>query len=322
MSIFRALLVLAVMSPACAETVSAQTTAFTVPYGSGAGEVGRAPAADTATEYAGPSSLRAGANGELLLADPVNHRVLRLSVAGAVVGSVTYPAADAHDAATVGVDAAVDRSGNVCVLELASRSILRFGADGKQLPAWPVPIAEGTSAILNALAADSAGNLMVFDGFDNRALRFDAAGKATPTPAGLVQSLTMDRAGRFLTLDLPDGSSARSITLAHVDAATGKKEEPAAIALAEPANQFHLLGTDDAGRSYIEVTFGAVEKPDRRTVLVVSAAGKLLEGIPVPNPPTAFQMISSRIVLPAGGFLSATDTAKGLEIRAHALSAK
>ena len=320
MSIWRLSLVLVLLAPAtgrCAPEDIRAPAAFTIPYGAGAAQVGRDTAPGSPREYSGPSSVRAGAGGELLVCDPRNQRVLRFAPAGQLLGSVTYPAADAHDAETAGVDAMSDRDRNICVLELASRTLLRFSPDGKPLPAWQVP-ATG-SAIFNAVAPDAAGDPMVFDGNDNHVVRFDAKGQASTVRAGIAQSLTMD-AGRFLTLEFPDGGSAKAITIWRVDPATGTKDQPVAVALAEPANQFQLLGTDGAGRFYVEVTFGAVEKPDRRQVLVISPAGKLLEGIPVPPPPTAFRMVSSRVVLPGGGFLTATDTPAGLEIRPHALA--
>lgn len=318
MSIRHALLVLAMLTPACAEDVRAQT-AFTVKYGNGDGQLGRDTNPETAREYAGPSSIRLGADGEILVCDPLNHRVHRLTPNGQPKEVVTLPAATKGDAEIVAVDAAVDRGGTLYVLELATQSVMRW-AQGKPLDAWAVPANAEGGTILNALAIDpQRQDVLVFDGAKDRVVRFDAKGQATAMAPGAVSGLSMDGSGQFVSLELPDGGSASKLALVRVDA-TGKKAAPLAVTLAEPVNEAHLLGLDQAGRAYIEVTFGAIEKPDRRQVLVVSAEGKIVEGIAVPPPPDKFHMVSARVVLPDGGFLTATDTAQGLEIRRHGLA--
>lgn len=314
----RAFVVLSLLGPAWAEDVRAQS-AFTLKYGNGDAQVGRDTDPGTAREWTGPSSIRLGADGELLVADPINHRVHRLTPNGQPKEVVTLPASTRSDAEVTAIDAAVDRDGAVAVLELASRSVMRF-AGSKTLESWIVPANAEGGSIFNALVADSQKDLWVFDGANDRAIRFDARGKTTETKPGVVHALTMDGAGKFVALDLPDGGSAKKFSLTRVDGATGKTDAPVHVTLAEPVNQAHLLGLDDAGRAYLEVTFGAIEKPDRRQVLVVSAEGKILEGIPVPTPPTEFKMVSARVVLPGGGFLTATDTPQGLEIRRHGLA--
>lgn len=321
MSILRALLLVAAqLAPAWAGDVRAQQ-AFTVPYGAGDGAVGR-ESGEAVREYAGPSSLRVGPAGEVLVVDTIGHRVLRFAPGGALLGTVTLPAGNAHDAEVVAVDVAQDRARSVHVLELSDRAVLSFGADGKALAPLPVPVAPGGSAILNEVALDAAGELMVFDGFDSRVIRLPRQGKATALAPGLAQSLGIDAAGRFLYLDLPDPGSARTFTVWRVDAATARKEQPVAVTLAEPANELHMVGADAAGRLYVEVAFGAVENPRDRQVLVLSPAGHVLERIAVPPPPTAFHMVSARAVLPGGGLLTASDTSAGLAIRAHPLAAR
>lgn len=321
MPFLRALIViLAHLAPAWAEDVRAQQ-AFTVPYGRGPGAVGR-DGAGSQREYAGPASLRVGPGGEVLIADSIGHRVLRFAPRGQLTGTVMLPASNAHDAEITPVDVAQDAARNLYVLELAGRAVLRFGPDGQAMLPLAVPVAEGSSAILNAVGLDPAGRVMVFDGFDNRVIRFDRAGKGETLAPDLAQDLRMDAAGRFLYLDLPDPTSAKTFTVWHVDPATTRKEQPAAVKLAEPANEFHLVGSDAAGRLYVEVAFGAIEKPRDRQVLVISPAGQVLERIPVPPAPVEFRMISARAVLPGGGLLTASDTPSGLLVRPHPLAGK
>lgn len=311
-------LVLAAVAPVRAEEARVYR-AFTLPWGTAAGAAARVTT-DTAREYAGPSALRVGASGDLLVVDPVLHRVQRFAPSGQLLGGVSFPESTAHDAQTAGVDAAEDRSRELYVLELAERVLLRFGANGAARAPVPVPVKEGDSSLLTAVGVDEADRLMVFDGFDNRVLRFGRDGKPGEALAhDLVQGLTPDGAGRFLSVQFSSPTSASSFQVWRVEPVSGAKEGSAPVQLARPANELNLLGQDRERRVYVEVAYGGPETRADREVLVLSPEARIVSRFAVPPPPVEFRMLSARAVLPQGGVVTASASPAGLVITPHLL---
>lgn len=294
--------------------------AFTVPWGSAAGAVGR-ETSEAHREWAGPASLRLGRAGDVLVVDTIGHRVQRFAPDGRHLGAVAFPAATPHDAVTVAVDVAEDKAGDLNVLELATRALVRVGADGARKPSIKLTAATENASLFTAVAVDALDNLMVFDGFANRVVRVDRAGKLEPGAPDLVDGLVTDGDGRFLAVELGGPDDAKRFHVRRVDAA-GKKEPAGTVALARPANELHLIGADRAGRVYVEVAYGGENSGADREVLVLSKDAAVLERFLVPVPPTAFKMVHARAVLPEGGLLVASDAPEGLSIKPFRLSEK
>ena len=300
-----------------ARAEDARTLAFTVPWGAGTGAVGR-EAASSANAYQGPASVRAGRDGEILVADTVNHRILRFTPAGQLAATAEFPAQTKGDARIEGVDVAQDRAGDLWVLELAMRALVHLGADGALKGRLPIPVAPGATPLFTEVATEDDG-FLVFDGFDNRVLKLARDGKATVVTHELIAGLATD-SGAPLAVELASPTSAAGFTLWQLNA--GQKTLRAALTLERPANELRLLGVDREHRAYVEVAYGGELTRADRQVLVVSADGKVTDRMQVPVPPTEFRMHVSRCVIPAGGLLTASVTPAGLEIRTHRLSSR
>lgn len=293
---------------------------FTVPWGDAAGAVGR-ETGEAHREWTGPASVRIGRAGDVLVVDTIGHRVQRYAPDGKHLGAATFPAATPHDAVTVAVDVAEDRAGDLNVLELATRAVVRVGADGARKPSLKLTAGSENASLFTAVALDAHDNLMVFDGFANRVVRVDRGGKLDPSAPDLVDRLAPDADGRLLAVELGGPDDAKRFHLRRVDAA-GKKEPAGTVALARPANELHLIGADRAGRVYVEVAYGGELSAADREVLVLSKDAAVLERFAVPVPPTAFKMTNARAVLPEGGVLVASEAPEGLQITPHGLSKK
>jgi hypothetical protein len=301
--------ILALLIAAPALAAAPEYKPFSIPWGTGPGALTR-DASDARREFSGPASLRLAASGDVLIADTLAHRVLRFGPDGRPLGAVTVPAHTEHDAERSIVDV-VDAGGELHMLDLADRALLRDGKPALKLPLEP-------SAIPSAVGLDGQ-HLTVFDLAENRVVRIARDG----APAGgfahdLVQGLTPDGAGKWLGMELASPENCRGFKIWRVDPASGAKQAVADVALPDPLVEAHLLGADAAGRVYVEVAHGAVEKPTDRKVLVLKG-GEVAARLPVPPSPVEWRMLSSRAVLPGGGVLTASAGAAGLEVKAHLL---
>jgi sugar lactone lactonase YvrE len=294
---------------------------FTVAWGDRPGTLRYQPAApDSNREYSGPTSVRIGPGGDLFVMNTLAASVDRFTPNGSFVRSYRYPAATKHDAVTVGLDVAFGPGGELYVLELALRVLFEIGTDGPLKQKIRIPLQEGAPSVLNGVDVDDRGRLLVFDGFDNRIVRFDRFGKLIDQAVGeLAQGLVGDGAGRMLVAQLatPDGSS--RIRLLRADPFGSTAEPITELVLKEPAVEVHPLGVDRAGRVYVEVAFGAVEKPTGRKVLVLSG-GKVIDTLPVGEPPSDLRMVRWRAVVPEGGLVTVQATSSGLRIEPRPLS--
>jgi sugar lactone lactonase YvrE len=112
-----------------------------------------------------PIGLAVAANGEIILSDPDNHRVLRFSPTGELLASLGSGKRDSGDYGfnTPGA-VALDDEGNLYVLDMLNSAVKKYSADGKfLLSIGGAGDTEGSFSRPKGLAVDGDGKIFVSD---------------------------------------------------------------------------------------------------------------------------------------------------------------
>lgn len=175
-------------------------------------------AGDKDIGFNGPEAVACGANGQVVVGDTGNDRLVRLTYRDRAVSSasvLTLPelASPARLQLTT--------KGEIYALDGKQRRIVRVGTKGEfkgtvTFQGAPAP----TTIVVKAFAIDAADRLYALDVFSGRVLVVDGQGKferAVPLPGdvGFASDLAVDAAGNVLVLD----SIKRRILAAGKDAA-------------------------------------------------------------------------------------------------------
>ncbi len=153
---------------------------ITLPAGVQIGGPGLAPG-----QLSGPRGIAIAPNGEIYVADAMNHRVQRFSAEGLVLGEWgSFAAAPEGEVAPTGTfnepwDVAVGPDGTVYVADTWNHRIQRFTAEGEFLSSFGSFGQTGEPTAFwgpRAIAVDAAGRLFVADTGNKRVVIFDADG--------------------------------------------------------------------------------------------------------------------------------------------------
>ena len=112
-----------------------------------------------------PIGVAVASDGQIVLSDPDNHRVLRLSSTGELVASLGSGKRDSGDYGfnTPGA-VALDGEGNLYVLDMLNSVVKKYSPDGQfLLSIGGAGDTEGSFSRPKGLAVDSAGNIFVSD---------------------------------------------------------------------------------------------------------------------------------------------------------------
>lgn len=177
----------------------------------GSGLAGFEDASGTAAQFSNPSGVVTASNGDIFLADRLNHRIRKITSAGVVstfAGSGIPGFTDASGIAAKferPTGLAIDSSGNLYVADEASHRIRRITPAG-QVSTFAgsgiAGFAEGAAADARFLypagvAVDSAGNVYVSDSGNHRIRKIDAT-------TGLVSTFAGNGVAGFNNGELPN----------------------------------------------------------------------------------------------------------------------
>jgi sugar lactone lactonase YvrE len=112
-----------------------------------------------------PIGLAVAADGQIVMSDPDNHRVLRFSPSGEFLASLGSGKRDSGDYGfnTPGA-VALDDEGNLYVLDMLNSSVKKYSPDGQfLLSIGGAGDTEGSFSRPKGLAVDGAGNIFVSD---------------------------------------------------------------------------------------------------------------------------------------------------------------
>lgn len=150
-----------------------------------------------------PEGVACGANGQLVVADTVNDRLLRFTYQDKAITLGTEIKV-AQLSAPVRVH--LNSKGEIYALDNVNRRIVRLGPDGAFKGALTYEAIQPSTVVPKAFAIDTADNLYVLDTFGARVLVLSAEGtldRTLPLPkeAGFATDLAVDFAGTVLLVD-------------------------------------------------------------------------------------------------------------------------
>ena len=129
-----------------------------------------------AGQFNTPRAVTLDGQGNLYVADALNHRIQKLSRTGSLLAAWgTEGSGDGQFKEPMGV--AVDKQGNVYVADTWNHRIQKFDASGKFLAKWVPPAPQGGFWGPRAIALDGEGNVYVTDTGNKRVLKFDGNGR-------------------------------------------------------------------------------------------------------------------------------------------------
>jgi len=123
------------------------------------------PQVETGEHPLRPIGIAVAADGQIVLSDPDNHRVLRLSSTGKLIASLGSGKRDSGDYGfnTPGA-VALDGEGNLYVLDMLNSSVKKYSPDGQfLLSIGGAGDTEGSFSRPKGLAVDRVGNVFVSD---------------------------------------------------------------------------------------------------------------------------------------------------------------
>jgi sugar lactone lactonase YvrE len=248
--------------------------------------------------------------------------VERFAPDGSPVRSYPLPAADQGDAALRYVDLAFAPGGDLLVLEVARRVVVRVPGDGDGAPTViPVPLRRSGPFLPTGLACDGGGRVAVYDGYEGNLLRFDLTGKALGTfKSDAASTMVCDGRGRFYGTRCPSLDSAKSFEIVREDPASGQRAVVATINSPVELSSIFVRGVDGRGNVYLEWASGTTEVPNGWTVAAWSPEGQKLGSGPSKGPSADLTMVRPRAVAPDGTIWLAQATERGLELSSVALS--
>jgi hypothetical protein len=151
-----------------------------------------------------PEAVACGANGQIVIGDTGNDRLLRYAYRGTTMsGGTEIKVPQLSAPARVQITS----KGDIYALDSTRRRVVHFGPEGDFKEVLTFAGAPDANEILaKGIALDVADNLFVLDTFLGRVLVLNAQGqfqKAVPLPAdaGFASDLAIDSAGGILVLD-------------------------------------------------------------------------------------------------------------------------
>jgi len=159
---------------------------------------------DRGAGFSLPEGIACGANGQVVVGDTGNDRLLRFTFRDRSASPAIAIAAQGIEAPA---KIQLNSKGEIFALDRRQRRIVRLGAAGGpadvlKLSGVPPP----ATVVTKSFAIDAADNLYVLDVFSSRVLIVNAAGafqRSLPLPAGtgFASDLTVDAAGSLILLD-------------------------------------------------------------------------------------------------------------------------
>jgi DNA-binding beta-propeller fold protein YncE len=151
-----------------------------------------------------PEGLACGANGQVIVGDTGNDRLLRyIYRGGAMSGGTEIKAAQLSAPARVQIAS----KGDIYALDSTRRRVVHFGAEGDFKDALSFAGAPSADEVVaRGLAVDAADNILVLDVFAARVLVLNPQGQfqkaiQLPSDVGFAADLAVDAAGNAVVLD-------------------------------------------------------------------------------------------------------------------------
>ncbi len=208
-------------------------------YGSADGEIGYVEGPEMAPS--GPESFWVDDDGHVFICDSINQRIQQLSPAGRVLGH--------RDIGFSGNDLAVDRNGEMFVLDRSRRLVEQIGARGERRGAIPLSQRHVDTAFNLRVVNDQVrlASVMQDEAVLGRMQSGTMALLGKPEAPASIPGLSGRSQQRFATIRSPHRS-------ADIDVYTDRAETVDKLRLpVEDVASVVFLGEDDAGNSYFQV---------------------------------------------------------------------
>jgi sugar lactone lactonase YvrE len=238
-------------------------------YGEGEGELGFVPA--HGQPAVGPESFALDRNGNILVADRVNRRVVFCGPGGAYLRSIEIPSVNLNDVVA-------DRQGGFCVFDQATRSLHHYDATGATKNVLQLSPADVDTRGYFHIAddaiyfADAAARDVLVASLKNGML-----GAPDPTTGRTSQGIHAD-SGRVYCVSVARGEGLQ-VRVAHPAVQPAEEEQKVAMPDILSAR---FVGEDEARRFYVQV-----ERLAGRgvilEVLVFGPAGERLGAVRIPE---------------------------------------
>ncbi len=296
------------MQLAAAHPQPAQNVVARFGWGSGEGQLGRNRPESGNPE--GPMSLAVGPNGQVVVLDQVNERLVRLGPGGKVVGSTPLPVRGAQDV-TVAPD------GTSLVLDrLLDKSVALVGPDGKVAGTLAVEgpgIPEGGA--VTGVFADGKDVYVEREHADQVKLGVtsgEAAAARDEVPGRLSKDGTL-----YLTAGISEPGGSRVYLMA-IERANRAPRFSREYQMGTAVLALDLLDTDRSGIIYL----GAVVAPDGEPAMIDLMCLDPLDGRPlgftrIPANESADETFKELVVPDEGGVLYLYRTEEGAELRRY-----
>jgi len=254
-------------------------------FGSGPREVGASSPDEAVEDFMGPTAFTVDKKGNIYVLDAPHFCVKIFAEDGELIRVVTYPSATPDERPVLGIDLAVNDSGELFVANATEGLVWKFNAKGEIKDVLGLK-ADGSSYfdLAHKLAEDSKGNVFVGEGMSMKVLKLGPSGKKeTMLPATVYPPVLMPDDSLVM---VKEGMGRSLIDLKLLAPNLKNVKRYARVKMEKPHMNAYAVGTDKKGHLYLFVVVGeAWDHYDAAYVLELDKKGKTVRKVQLPESP-------------------------------------